>query len=107
MAYCYEIGVEDLLDVEPTHIKDYVEGLKDAGKKAAAKSAFYAGKAFFQHCVEDGVLSTNPAGSVKVKFPKSKYGKTAILSPDQVNTLILYFCPYRRRPLLPSQGFLF
>ena len=89
MAHFAELGVEDLRDVEPSHIKHYVDGLKEVGKKAAAKSAYYSGKAFFQHCVEDGVLATNPAGSVKVKFAKAKRGKTDILKPEQVNTLIL------------------
>lgn len=89
MTHCAELGVEDILDVEPSHIKDYVDELKAIGKKTAAKSAFYASKAFFQRCVEDGILTANPAGSVRVKFPKAKRGKTDILTPEQVNARLL------------------
>lgn len=89
LGYCSELGLEDLLDIEATHIKNYVDGLKGDGKKAAAKSAFYAGKAFFQHCVDDGVLTVNPAGSVKMTFKKAKRGKTAVIEPQQVNDIIL------------------
>jgi len=89
MSHCAEQGVEQLLDVEPSHIKAYVEGLKEDGKKAAAKSGYYSGKSFFQHCVDDGVLSINPAASVKVSFKKAKRGKTSVITPEDVNRIIL------------------
>ena len=88
MAYCSDMGIDDLLDIEASHIKRYVEGLKDDGKKAAAKTAYYSGKAFFQHCVDDGVLTINPAGSVKVKFKKAKRGKTPIITANDVKAII-------------------
>jgi len=89
LAHCEALGLDDLLDVEASHIKAYVEGQKELGKTAGAKSSFYAAKGFFQQCVDDGHIAVNPAGSVAVKFKKPKSGKTRRLTSAQVNTLIL------------------
>jgi len=89
LKYCESQGIVDLLDVEAGHIKDYIRVLRSAGKNSAAHTAFYSSKAFFQQCVDDGYLSSNPCGSIKEKFPKPKRGATQVLSPSQINQLIL------------------
>lgn len=88
--FCDDIEITDLLDVEPIHVRQYLDyRTKELARVASARTHFSAIKGFFQFLVEKGFVSSNPAASVSYAFVNNNKGKTDIISAEDVRKLIL------------------
>ena len=85
-----DLGVDELLDVEPSHVRAYLDHrTKEMQMVASAPNHFHAIKSCFQHLVDDGALASNPAASVNYAFVRSRKGKTAVITKEDVRALLL------------------
>lgn len=88
--YCDTQGIKELLDIEPRHVRTYLDHrTKELGRVSSARTHYSAIKGFCQYCVEKHHLASNPAASVKYAFINSSKGKTPVISPADVRELLL------------------
>ena len=87
--YLDGLGVEELLDVEPMHVRAYLDHrTKELGRVASARVHYSAIKGLFQHFVDQGEFASNPAASVNYAFVNPRKGKTPIISAADVRALL-------------------
>jgi len=88
--FCDEQSISELLDIEPIHVRGYLDyRTKDLGRIASARTHYSAIKGFFQYLVETKFIASNPAASVAYSFVDARKGKTAIISAEDVRRLLL------------------
>ena len=84
------VDVEELVDVEPEHVRAYLDHrTKELGRIASARVHYSAVKGMFQHFVDAGALASNPAASVNYAFVNPRKGKTPVISAADVRALLL------------------
>ena len=89
LRYMDTLGVPELLDVEPEHVRAYLDHrTKALGRVASARVHFSAIRALFQHYVDAGFCRVNPAASVKYAFVTARKGKTPVIRADDVRALL-------------------
>jgi len=89
LLWCQQCGVEDIIDIEPITVRNYIDYLyEDRGRKSAAKVAYYGSKTMFQYFVDNGALKTNPAAGVKYPFVNDTRGKTQTISKEEVRAIL-------------------
>lgn len=89
LRFCDTIDVSELLDVEPSHVRAYLDHrTKDLGLVASARTHFSAIKSFFQYLVEQQFIASNPAASVSYAFVDARKGKTPIIAATEVRALL-------------------
>lgn len=85
-----ELGVPELMDVEPEHVRAYLDHrTRTLGRVMSARVHFSAVKGMFQHLVDAGALASNPAASVNYAFVNPRKGKTPVVSAKDVRALLL------------------
>lgn len=85
-----ELDVSELLDVEPEHVRAYLDHrTKALGRVSSARVHFSAVKGLFQYMVDAGALASNPAASVNYAFVNPRKGKTPVVSAEDVRALLL------------------
>lgn len=88
--FCDDENVFELLDIEPTDVREYLDHrTKELGLVASARTHYSAIKGFFQYLVEKQFLASNPAASVKYAFVNTRKGKTPVISASDVRELLL------------------
>ncbi|MDQ6682206.1 MAG: site-specific integrase, partial [Chloroflexota bacterium] len=80
-------GVEQVSDVSPTLIRDWLAALRDAGNSEGTRFNRYNGlKAFLRWAVADGQLKANPMAAIPSPKPESK--PVPVLSSEQLSALL-------------------
>jgi len=90
LNFCLANEVEDIRDIEPNHVREYLDyRIKVQKKEASSPTHFYAVKAMFQYFVDKGLITVNPAASVNYAFKRSKKGRTGVITREQVRQILL------------------
>ena len=90
LNFCFSNGIEDIRDVEPVNVRQYLDHrIQIEQKEASSPTHFYAIKAMFQYFVDSKELTINPAASVNYAFKRSKKGRTGVITRDQVRHILL------------------
>ena len=88
--YCDDIGIEAFYDIEPAHVRSYLDyRTQELQMVASAPNHYHALKSCFQYLVDKGRLAANPAASVNYAFVRSSKGKTAVITKEDVRALLL------------------
>lgn len=77
-----------LIDIEPIVVAAYVESLGTVYSKPTVKQHLAAIRMLFDWLVTGGVLSMNPAGSVRGPTYVTKRGKTHVLTSEEARLLL-------------------
>lgn len=86
--YLARSGVTDILDAEPRDVSRFLREKSDDGLETATVRLYLSAvKTFLDACVIDGLLSVNPATSVKAPRASSYRGKTPVVVPTQVRQI--------------------
>ena len=87
--WCDSVSLNELLDVEPSHIKAYLHHRDvELGKTGSVQTHFAAVRSMFHALVAGGYVATNPAASVKYQIHKGREGKTPVISTAEVRAII-------------------
>jgi len=87
-AWAEDVGIGNLLDIEPVHVAAWVELKTNSYEPQTVKQQLAALRHLFDWLVTGHVLHTNPASFVRgPKFSYTK-GKTPILTPNEARKLI-------------------
>ena len=87
-AFCAEIGISDLAQVEPVHVAAFVEAQLRLHSKPTVKQRLAALRMLFDWMVVGQVIPTNPAHAVRGPKHTQRRGKTPVLQADEARTLI-------------------
>ncbi len=87
-AFCAEVGVEELAQVQPIHVAAFVEAQLKAHSKPTVKLRLAALRTLFDWMVVGQVIPSNPAHVVRGPKHSQKLGKTPVLQADEARTLI-------------------
>jgi len=87
-AFCAEIGILDLAQVEPIHVAAFVEAQLKLHSKPTVKQRLAALRMLFDWMVMGQVLPVNPAHAVRGPKHSQRRGKTPVLQVDEARTLI-------------------
>jgi integrase/recombinase XerD len=87
-AFCAEIGIVDLTQVEPVHVAAFVELQLKTQSKPTVKLRLSALRMLFDWMVVGQVIPSNPAHAVRGPKHSQKRGKTPVLQADEARTLI-------------------
>ncbi len=85
-AWCSERGISDVRQVQPMHVAAYIEGLQIAAP--SIKQHLAALRMLFDWLVVGQVIPANPASSVRGPRYSVKKGKTAVMSAEEVRSLL-------------------
>ena len=88
-AFCAEIGILDLAQVEPIHVAAFVEAQLKLHSKAIVKQRLAALRMLFDWMVVGQVLPANPAHAVRGPRHSQRRGKTPVLQADEARTPLL------------------
>lgn len=108
-----DIKIDDILDVEPKHITDFVGKMNDEDYGVATTRLYLSAlRMFLDSCVVDGMISVNPAKAVKLPRHSSRTGKTPVIIPQQVRQILdsipcMTQTDYRDRALIGLMVFSF
>lgn len=85
-----EAGITDLVDVRSIHIKKFLVGKADAGRKPQyINDLLKAFKVFFKYCVQEGHIPTDPCAKVQnVKQPKVKI---RTFNEEEIRKMLNYY----------------
>ena len=82
-------GLTDLLDVEPRHVAAFVTEMGASGYETATVRLYLSAlRMFLDACVVDGMLSVNPAKSVRTPRQSLLSGKTPVVMSKQVRQIL-------------------
>jgi len=82
-------GLVDLLDAEPKHIAAFLQTMQADGFETATVRLYLSSvRMFLDACVVDGLLSVNPATSVRMPRQSAQTGKTPVVVPKQVRQIL-------------------
>lgn len=107
------LGLEDILDIEPRHVTEFVIHMNDSDYGVATTRLYLSAvRMFFDSCVVDGLISVNPAKAVKLPRQSSRTGKTPVIIPEQVRQILdgipcITQADYRDRALIGLMVFSF
>lgn len=87
-AFCVELGILDLVDVEPVHVAAFVEHQLKENSRPTVKQRLAALRMLFDWMVVGQVIPTNPAHSVRGPKHTQKKGKTPVLAPEEARVLL-------------------
>lgn len=87
-AFCAEICIVDLAQVEPVHVAAFVELQLKTQSKPTVKVRLAALRMLFDWMVVGQVLPLNPAHAVRGPKHTQRRGKTPVLQADEARTLI-------------------
>ena len=87
-AFCAEISVMDLAQVEPVHVATFVELQLKTQSKPTVKVRLAALRMLFDWMVVGQVIPVNPAHAVRGPKHSQRRGKTPVLQADEARTLI-------------------
>ena len=87
-AFCAEIGILDLAQVEPVHVAAFVELQLKTQSKPTVKVRLAALRMLFDWMVVGQVLPLNPAHAVRGPKHTQRRGKTPVLQADEARTLL-------------------
>lgn len=87
-AFCAEIGILDLAQVEPVHVAAFVELQLKTQSRPTVKVRLAALRMLFDWMVVGQVLPVNPAHAVRGPKHTQRRGKTPVLQADEARTLI-------------------
>jgi site-specific recombinase XerD len=87
-AFCAEIGILDIAEVEPVHVAAFVELQLKSKSKPTVKVRLAALRMLFDWMVVGQVIPLNPAHSVRGPKHNQRRGKTPVLQTDEARTLI-------------------
>jgi integrase/recombinase XerC len=82
------MGITDIASIRPVHVAAWVEELKHRYSTASVKLKLAGVKMLFDWLVTGGMISTNPAASVKSPRHIVRKGKTPVLDPFEARQLI-------------------
>ena len=85
-AWCMAFGISDVRQVQHMHVAAYIEGLQLAA--TSIKQHLAALRMLFDWLVLGQVLPVNPANSVRPPRLLVEEGKTPVLSPEEVRSLL-------------------
>jgi integrase/recombinase XerD len=87
-AFCGNLGIGDLAEVEPLHVAAFVEAQLRLHSKPTVKQRLAALRMLFDWMVVGQVLRVNPAHAVRGPKHTQKRGKTQVLGADEARTLL-------------------
>jgi len=87
-AWCDQLQISQLADIEPLHVAAYIEDLGRHFEKPTVKQHLAAIRVLFDWLVTGGVLATNSAHAVRGPEHVVKRGKTPVLTADQARAPI-------------------
>jgi site-specific recombinase XerD len=87
-AFCGEIGLTELAQVEPVHVAAFVEAQLKLHSKPTVKQRLAALRMLFDWLVVGQVMPSNPAHSVRGPRHSQKKGRTPVLSPEEARELL-------------------
>jgi site-specific recombinase XerD len=87
-AFCAEISIVDLAQVEPIHGAAFVELQLKTQSKPTVKVRLAAIRMLFDWMVVGQVLASNPAHAVRGPKHSQRQGKTPVLQADEARALI-------------------
>jgi integrase/recombinase XerD len=87
-AFCAEIGIADLGQVEPVHVATFVEVQLRLHSKPTVKQRLAALRMLFDWMVVGQVLPVNPAHAVRGPKHTQRRGKTPVLQADEARALL-------------------
>ncbi len=87
-AFCAEIGIADLAQVEPVHVAAFVEAQLRLHSKPTVKQRLAALRMLFDWMVVGQVIPTNPAHAVRGPKHTQRRGKTPVLQAEEARTLL-------------------
>ncbi len=85
-AFCAELGILDLVQVEPIHVAAFVEAQLKLHSKPTVKQRLAALRMLFDWMVVGQVLPVNPAHAVRGPKHSRRRGKTPVLQVDEART---------------------
>ena len=89
MRWCDTQGIYELVDIEPEHVRAYLDyRTQKLQRLSSARVHYSAVKSLFQYLVEHGQLASNPAASVRYAFVSDRKGKTPVIAPEDVRALL-------------------
>ena len=107
------LELENILDIEPKHITEFVNHMSDNEYGVATTRLYLSAlRMFLDNCVVDGLISVNPAKAVKLPRHSSRTGKTPVIIPEQVRQILdsipcITQADYRDRALIGLMVFSF
>lgn len=87
-AFCAELGIVDLAQVEPVHVAAFVEAQLQAHSRPTVKQRLAALRMLFDWMVVGQVIAVNPAHAVRGPKHTQNKGKTPVLTPEEARTLL-------------------
>ncbi len=87
-AFCAELAIVDLAQVEPVHVAAFVEAQMKLHSKPTVKQRLAALRMLFDWMVVGQVIPTNPAHAVRGPKHTQRRGKTPVLQADEARTLL-------------------
>ncbi len=86
--WCNDRQLHHLSDIEPLHVAAYIEALQRDLAKPSVKQHLAALRMLFDWLVTGGVISQNPAHSVRGPQYVAKRGKTPVLTGEEARFLL-------------------
>ena len=87
-GFCAEIGITDLVQVEPVHVAAFVEAQLKVHAKPTVKQRLAALRMLFDWMVVGQVIPVNPAHAVRGPKHMQRRGKTSVLNVEEARALI-------------------
>jgi site-specific recombinase XerD len=87
-AFCAELGLQDLADVQPVHVAGFVEAQLRIHSRPTVKQRLAALRMLFDWMVVGQVIPTNPAHAVRGPKHSQKRGRTPVLAADEARALL-------------------
>lgn len=87
-AFCTEIGLQDLAEVQPVHVAAFVEAQLRTHSRPTVKQHLAALRMLFDWMVVGQVIPTNPAHAVRGPKHTQKRGRTPVLASEEARALL-------------------
>ncbi len=87
-AFCSEIGIQDLAEVQPVHVAAFVEAQLRMHSRPTVKQRLAALRMLFDWMVVGQAIPTNPAHAVRGPKHTQKRGRTPVLAADEARVLL-------------------
>jgi site-specific recombinase XerD len=87
-AFCAELGLADLAQVEAVHVAAFVERQLQTHSRPTVKLRLAALRMLFDWMVVGQVVASNPAHAVRGPKHSQKKGKTPVLTPEEARELL-------------------
>ena len=88
LAWCEDVGVRSIAQVQPLHVAAWVELQSREHAAPTAKQRLAAVRHWFDWLVTGQVVPVNPAASVRGPRHVVKSGKTPVLEPEEARALL-------------------